>query len=678
MKTSLREYQREVLDWAYSSIKKKAGAVCCLPTATGKTIVFIAMAERMLREGMQRVLVLEPTRYLVEQTGKRFNYEISAEGFSVSYIHSGVKERNWWSSVIITTPESALAHIQESYPGLSLEDGSPSKEFPLVIIDECHHTIGLDPFAKVMRYLRMSIKVGFSAIVIQRKRSEIERLIGPLKIWTFKDLEGKGYEKPPMIADVYDSPLTEAEAKLYKMLYDLRFRGDEASRFAALAMTTLARDGAEALRESAEKPTRLGEFLRSLGVPDAIPGGSHKLDALRRILEDYEGNYNKAIVFVHRLITSDTIARELSHLKPERITGGITDPKAKERLLERVRDPSVKLIVATAAGDEGIDIPEIDLMVFWSHMVAPTRFYQRLGRGLRMLKVPGIVKKAIFISTPETRDYDTLHESLYALEEEGVDVAGIFERLPVLPTESKRLADTIAEYASRTGGVYVPYGLLKSIVPKEGEEPSVPEEIEYLRMLVWKSFFEELLPEELRQYALKESVSKYEKRLRSQLVKAVSEGHLCYFYDIGVVSTVLEEIAYRLSVKGVGKLRLGFLQIILGIEYRCYVRTEDLSKLSKERTEDFSDMPLSVTVKSGKRTLKRYFQKSPREIVNELTRLDSRVKVTIHPSINGYITTDGHRIESSLTTVYGPFMIKNKHQIEFSLRNASALSALLQ
>jgi len=680
LKTQLYKYQEEVAKYVYSNLRKGEGITCCLPTATGKTIIFINLAETLLKEGLERILVLEPTRYLVEQTGKRFIYELGDSRFSISYIHSGIKERRWDSNVVVTTPESALTYIESEL----ILRCSPPEYFPLVIVDECHHTVGQDPFAKVIDHLRSSTKIGFSALIIQKKKEEIESLIGPIKAWTYKDLEGKGYEKPPMIAEVYDSPLTEVEREFYRKLYEEWLTSSPNIPYFpyySMTMSTLARDGIDALRDSAEKPTGFGNFLRNLRELDALPERPHKLTVLRCILEDYEGNYEKAIVFVHRVVTAKTISTEFSDYNPVEIIGRISSTKKKEMLVEAAKRPDVKLIVATSAGDEGIDIPEIDLLIFWSHMVAPTRFYQRLGRGLRMAKEKvGVVKKAIFISTPDTRDYDTIPESLYALAEEGIDVGGIFERLPVLPTESKTLADTVSEYMSKIGTTSLSYDMLKLLILKEKSEVQahIPEEILDLilglRATIWS--WEEIDIDEIKEYLKLGAINVCEKRLRSELSKAVLDGHLAYFYDVETVSRMFERTTRYLHAM-LSSLR--FIPFLLGVEHRSYVKTEELERVFKERPENFSDTPISVTVKSGKKKLEKYYLRRPIEILNDLvSKFAPQTRITIHPSITGYLSIDDRVIEASVNVMYGTFRIKNVNQVKCALMNASALSTLFK
>lgn len=60
-----REYQHDAHAWATS----RDDAVVCLPTGTGKTLVGCMWARtRLATQSVDRILILEPSRFLVEQT----------------------------------------------------------------------------------------------------------------------------------------------------------------------------------------------------------------------------------------------------------------------------------------------------------------------------------------------------------------------------------------------------------------------------------------------------------------------------------------------------------------------------------------------------------------------------------------------------------------------------------
>jgi len=645
MRSKLRPYQREALEWALRVAELRGGAVVNLPTGTGKTLIGIAFAERFVRQG-RRVLVLEPTRFLVEQTARRFRYE----GFDVSMIHSGVRERDWSRPVVVTTPESALSYLSQKYGEGPRAAEEASREFPVVVIDECHHTVGRDPFARVMLYLADSIKLGLSALVPRGRLEEISRYIGPIRRWDFAELQGKGYEKPYMIAEVYEAPFRPEEEELYAHFYRLWLEGGPSSHFAALALTTLSRDGSDALLDSAERPTAFASFLHSALPPVPIPPTPHKLLALESVLRDYEGNYEKALVFVNRRCTADLLASHFSHLNPVKIVGGreAADPEARRSLLEEARRPETKLIIATSAGDEGIDIPEVDLLIFWSHVSSPVRLYQRLGRALR--PSPDKIKYAVFIVTPGTRDYDALPESLVALAREGIDVTGIFDDVgSEILGEGILMAQRVKEVAQSLGVSGVTGELL------------------------------------LGTFA---GSARARRRVLRELEEGAKLGAIYYFYDVGEVYSQLQSQIEA----GAGEVR-----IRLGPASRRYVAKDEAEEAARSHPESFSDSPLcidplrdlkvrgadegaalavrvellrlissSATPAEIAAALRALAEGSPTAMVRWRLRVDA-----------ARLPVDGREVSLALTADYGPFLARNVRQVEFALRNASALWRLV-
>jgi len=99
---------------------------------------------------------------------------------------------------------------------------------------------------------------------------------------------------------------------------------------------------------------------------------------------------SKVIVFTHYRETSDTVTRELSKIpgiKPVRFVGQSSkgeDVGLKQReqvdILEKFRNGEINVIVATSIGEEGLDIPQVDLVVFYEPVASDIRLIQRSGR----------------------------------------------------------------------------------------------------------------------------------------------------------------------------------------------------------------------------------------------------------------------------------------------------------
>ncbi len=348
----------------------------------------------------KRVLVLEPTRVLVEQTYEFYRKyaEVSVGAFHGGMEKKARREQALKYPVVITTPEAALF--------------SSLFSFDAVIVDECHHAVGDDPLKKFLEKFEGEYRLGLSAHIPLRHRRLIEQLIGKIFAWDWSHPDVRPYVAQ-WVADVYEAPFNEAEREFYKEL-DARMilaEGREKILY-RLALTFFSRDGALALRESARKETKLGAILREFRKKIEELRLLHKWEALERILNEHD--FDRAIIFVDRVVVAREIARRL----------GAALLVGKSGRLEEIRE--ARIIVSTSAGEEGLDLPTADLLVVWSNTSSPLRLVQRRGRILRPSgKLP---KFLVFIVTPETLDMDAFVHGVYLAHRAGVDV-GVLKNL---------------------------------------------------------------------------------------------------------------------------------------------------------------------------------------------------------------------------------------------------------
>jgi len=400
----------EAAEYAY----KKERCVCVLPTGTGKTLIGLLWASRLLEEGKaSKVLVLEPTRYLVEQVTR---YYRRVGGLEVSGIHGGIsrekREHGWRAKIVVATPEVVLSDL----------DANSIAGFDAVIIDECHHTTGQDAYAKLARLLRARYRLGLSAYIPRSRVREIERYIGKIRRWSLRDPRIRRYV-PSWIGEIYEAPLNEEEEEVLHFLeekyriVDRRHKG-----VVRLAIRFFVRDGVLALKESLERRGRMWSLIDGVLEEKLISlRPAHKLPSLRRILEDHEG-FSKAIVFIDRVSLAYLVSEKLEEWGYRNVVlcGRSRREKSVKELLSEAYSEEVKVVVSTSAGEEGIDLPSADLLVIWSNIVSTLRFIQRHGRLLR--KHGDKVKFVAYIVTPGTLDVDSLVDGLFMAKRAGVDV----------------------------------------------------------------------------------------------------------------------------------------------------------------------------------------------------------------------------------------------------------------
>ncbi len=408
-----REYQVEALKWALT----RDGAVLGLPTGSGKTLIAVMWVRELLsKRKVRKVLILEPTRVLVEQVSKYFRDVANLEAIPIYGVIPKKHRVTLWRKAVIavTTPETALNDVSE------VTDSG----YDAIVIDECHHTTGKDAYAEFIRAARNLFKkrLGLSAYIPPSRAIEIEKHIGEIRIWGWDDPRIRPYV-PRWIGEVYEAELNDAEERLLRELEKRRnnLTGRERG-LVQLAIRWFVRDGALALAESLRKPTKLANLLQDVNLfLTASVRPAHKLDSLVRVLNDHEG-FRKAIIFIERVAVAKYVASKLRTYNSALVCGKRSIGINVKEVLKKVKSDAVKVIVSTSAGEEGLDLPEADLLVIWSSVASPLRFIQRHGRILRATSVRGPPKFVAYIITPHTIDTDSFVDSIEQARRAGVDV----------------------------------------------------------------------------------------------------------------------------------------------------------------------------------------------------------------------------------------------------------------
>jgi len=421
VRQELKPYQGKALGIALNN----SGAVIALPTGTGKTLVGCAWACELLNTGeVQRVLVLEPSRFLVEQVEQYYRNNTNIPVDKVYGIHPTESRAAIWREpvpLVVATPQVAFNDVS-------------LLSFDTVIIDECHHTTGDYAYRKLLQAYHFKRRLGLSATIPDRLHATIEELIGPIHKWSWSDDEIKPFV-PEWYGDIYDAELDTTEKKVLETLETIRneLRDSPHAGIPSLAIRMFTRDGALALIDTLERPTGMSLLLRDTLIPLLSRCHPlHKLDQLKAALTGHD--FTKAIVFVDRVCIADELTKHFKDLNPVRLLGRLHGGSEAQKLaLETAKRDDVKLVISTSVGEEGIDLPEADLIVSWSNTASPIRFIQRKGRGMRPSPVAkDKVKVDAFLATPDTPDYDALYYGIAAAVKEDVEIVTSSEQKGLL------------------------------------------------------------------------------------------------------------------------------------------------------------------------------------------------------------------------------------------------------
>ncbi len=134
-----------------------------------------------------------------------------------------------------------------------------------------------------------------------------------------------------------------------------------------------------------------------------------KLGLLQQIVETqlHDNPASRIIIFAQYRHTVKLIVEKLAPIcTPVRFVGqasNVEDPgmcqETQQEIISQFRQASCNVLVATSVAEEGLDIPEVDLVIFFEAVPSEIRLIQRRGRTGR--KSPG---KCIILATADTFD----------------------------------------------------------------------------------------------------------------------------------------------------------------------------------------------------------------------------------------------------------------------------------
>jgi len=150
-----------------------------------------------------------------------------------------------------------------------------------------------------------------------------------------------------------------------------------------------------------------------------VKGQEHpKIEALRIIIEKefHENEKAKVIVFSQFRETARILCKTLNSIKgvkakifvgqaKKAVTGGKEgevsglSQKEQKKIINEFSSREINVLCATSIGEEGLDIPEVNVVVFYEPVASAIRAIQRAGRTARLMK-----GKLVMLITRKTRD----------------------------------------------------------------------------------------------------------------------------------------------------------------------------------------------------------------------------------------------------------------------------------
>ncbi|MCX6842155.1 MAG: DEAD/DEAH box helicase family protein [candidate division WOR-3 bacterium] len=327
----LRTYQQEAADVLRNALVDTGRGQIVLATGLGKTVILAEVVATLLREGLirdGRVLVLAHTLPLVNQLTQEFWYQLPRDVACHQLV--GEERPSYWDGITFATIQSA-----EHYLALPA--------FGLVIVDEAHH-IGAATFQKTVAALDSPMLAGATATPWRGDGYDIDSILGPplVQMGIPEGLRGGHLSDVDyrLLADNIDWKVVQkASVNRYSLSQLNRHliiptRDDLAARMVAESFATEKRRAAIAYCPSAVHAREFAAKLRQYGLR-AEP-----------ILHD-------------------------------------TERRMRARMMSRFRAGDLDVVTTVDLFNEGVDVPDADMIVFMRVTHSRRIFVQQLGRGLR-------------------------------------------------------------------------------------------------------------------------------------------------------------------------------------------------------------------------------------------------------------------------------------------------------
>ncbi|MEM4347962.1 MAG: helicase-related protein [Candidatus Anstonellaceae archaeon] len=425
-----RAYQLAIANSALS-----ANTLVVLPTGLGKTLIAFLVMQEQLKKG--KVFFLAPTKPLVLQHLQSFLQATDFPPEHAAAITGEIRPKDrialWQKQVCFSTPQTLQNDIIA---------GRCSPICSLCVIDEAHRAVGkyaytfvaqecskhgalilgltASPGGDKKRIQQIVDALGIKNIEIRTHSDpDVSPYVKPLEISYIKVPLGKRFsevrrqlelilaEHAKHLANMgFPPPLRSKKGLL--QLREKILQSPSKSRYSALSYYTsifnlvhmlelIETQGlatflsyVQKLQQKAESRAKRRLFSDErfkIALELCQSAQEHpKLERLLQLVSQRKGE--KILIFAQYRKQVETIVEALRSkgIPAERFLGkkeGVTFEEQK-KTLERFRTGEFDVLVATSIGEEGLDIPSVDTVVFFEPIPSEIRSIQRRGRAGRL------------------------------------------------------------------------------------------------------------------------------------------------------------------------------------------------------------------------------------------------------------------------------------------------------
>ena len=426
------EYREYQINLANQAIRENCLVV--LPTGLGKTTVALQVMVEFLSRGTGGVLFLAPTRVLAHQHYEFLKNNLKIDDIALITGEDLVTKRKklWINSVICATPEITKNDLDRQIV-------SP-EQFSLLIIDEAHRTIGDYSYSGIAeRFRNTNVRIVGMTATLPSEKDKAEEILKTLRISGIAQRTEESPDVEPYVQHTETQWITVElppemkeiqlclKAALDSRYQDLKRAGLNLSDNKSLSQLLRVREFVIRQNRRAAKPLftairithslnvleshGITSFLRfcqrtqekkGVGIKDlfendlnfakAVKLAKHaqtkgiehsKILKLKEILGTISGkalvftSYRDSVEIIHQKLIEMGIAAGFLIGK-----SGETGLKQKKQIetVQKFRNGEYKVLIATRVGEEGLDISEVNLVVFFDNVPSSIRYIQRKGR----------------------------------------------------------------------------------------------------------------------------------------------------------------------------------------------------------------------------------------------------------------------------------------------------------
>lgn len=383
----LRDYQDEAVGALSADLSAHRRALLVLATGLGKTVVGGEIVGRYLRDNPERdVLVVAHQKELVNQLERALWRHLPKR--VPTQVLTGDDQPTSFRGVTCATVQSALPAVLRGWnPGL-------------IMVDETHHVAEIGQYERLLRELSDSMQFGVTATPWRGDAYDIEHRFGPAS---------------------YKLGIEEGMRRGYLTAVDYRLFVDNIDW--------------DAVRNASEHAYSLKDLNSRLFLPqrdEAI------VDALKQAWNATRAP--RGIIFCQTIAHCEQMQARLRAVpgwaEASALHNDLPKREQQQRLLD-FRAGRIPILVAVDILNEGVDVPDVNILVFARVTHSRRIFVQQLGRGLRLREGKTKVIALDFVS--DIRRVAALLNLRRQLDAEDIEV------MSRLPQPSISFSDTRAE-----------------------------------------------------------------------------------------------------------------------------------------------------------------------------------------------------------------------------------------